>query len=120
MRQASLMGGVVQIKLRYEDFTTLTRQTALANPTNLDDEIFTAAQNLLLATLIPGRLVRLIGVGVSQLTEPYQQLALWDDSRSQKEQLALAIDALNEKYGKNIITRGIDVKKTPKSGGKKV
>jgi hypothetical protein len=63
--------------------------------------------------------VRLIGVGVSQLSEPYQQLALWEDTRAQKEQLALAIDALKEKYGKNIITRGSQVKKNPKTGAEK-
>ncbi len=113
MRQARLMGGVVQIKLRYEDFTTLTRQRALPTPTNLDDEIFGAAEKLLREALAPGREVRLIGVGVSQLSEPYQQLDLWDSDRSQKEQLALAIDALKDKYGGNIITRASQVKKHP-------
>jgi len=119
MRQARLMGSVVQIKLRYEDFTTLTRQRRLSNPTDLDDEIFSSAEELLRDTLAPGREVRLIGVGVSQLSEPYQQLALWEDTRAQKEQLALAIDALKEKYGKNIITRGSQVKKNPKTGAEK-
>ena len=119
MRQAGLMGSVAQIKLRYEDFTTLTRQRALPSTTNLDDEIYGAVEKLFLDNLTLGREVRLVGVGVSQLSEPFQQLELWDDTRSQKEQLALAIDALKEKYGNNIITRGSQVKKRPQEGKEK-
>jgi len=119
MRQAGLMGSVAQIKLRYEDFTTLTRQRALPSTTNLDDEIYAAVEKLFLDNLTLGREVRLVGVGVSQLSEPFQQLELWDDTRSQKEQLALAIDALKEKYGNNIITRGSQVKKRPQEGKEK-
>ncbi len=119
MRQARLMGGVVQIKLRYGDFTTLTRQRALPTPTNLDDEIYAAVEKLFLDNLTPERNVRLVGVGVSQLSQPFQQLELWDDSRGQAEQLALAIDALKEKYGKNIITRGSQMKSRPQKKGKK-
>jgi DNA polymerase-4 len=119
MRQANLMGVVVQIKLRYEDFTTLTRQKALPSPTNLDDEIYAAAEKLLQDNLAPGREVRLLGVGVSHLSEPFQQLELWDDSRSQKEQLAHAIDTLKAKYGKNIITRGSQIEKDRDKDGEK-
>ena len=119
MRQARLMGSVVQIKLRYGDFTTLTRQRALPTPTNLDDEIYAAVEKLFLDNLTPERNVRLVGVGVSQLSQPFQQLELWDDSRGQAEQLALAIDALKEKYGKNIITRGSQMKSRPQKRGEK-
>ncbi len=121
MRQARLMGGVVQIKLRYGDFTTLTRQRALPTPTNLDDEIYAAVEKLFLDNLTPGtECAFTVGVGVSQLSQPFQQLELWDDSRGQAEQLALAIDALKEKYGKNIITRGSQMKSRPQKRGKKI
>jgi Nucleotidyltransferase/DNA polymerase involved in DNA repair len=70
MRQARLMGSVVQIKLRYADFTTLTRQRALPNPTNLDDEILVAAEKLLQETLNPDREVRLIGWGSANYRSP--------------------------------------------------
>ncbi len=97
------MGGVVQIKLRYGDFTTLTRQRALPTPTNLDDEIYAAVEKLFLDNLTPERNVRLVGVGVSQLSQPFQQLELWDDSRGQAEQLALAIDALKKNTGRTLL-----------------
>ncbi|HOF24754.1 MAG TPA: DNA polymerase IV, partial [Anaerolineaceae bacterium] len=51
LRQAGLAGSVVQIKLRYSNFETLTRQTALPQPTNLDDEIYAAAEKLFEANI---------------------------------------------------------------------
>ena len=113
LRQAGLAGSVVQIKLRYSNFETLTRQTALPQPTNLDDEIYAAAEKLFEANIIPTRAVRLIGIGVSRLTPPYRQLSLWDDNQDEKEKLASAIDQLKEKYGQDVIKRA-SVMKNPK------
>ena len=105
LRQAGLAGSVVQIKLRYSNFETLTRQTALPQPTNLDDEIYAAAEKLFEANIIPTRAVRLIGIGVSRLNPPYRQLSLWNDNQDEKEKLANAIDQLKEKYGQDVIKR---------------
>ena len=112
LRQAGLAGSVVQIKLRYSNFETLTRQTALPQPTNLDDEIYEAAEKLFEANITPARPVRLIGVGVSKLSPPYRQLSLWDDDQEEKEKLAGAIDQLKEKYGQDIIKRASMMKRS--------
>lgn len=119
LRQAKLAGSVIQIKLRYSDFTTLTRQKAIGNLTNLDDEIFHTAERLLLDNLIPGREVRLIGVGVGNLSEPHRQLALWDETAPEKENLSAALDQLKEKYGKDIVRRASMIKPDPDSRNKK-
>ena len=113
LRQAGLAGSVVQIKLRYSNFETLTRQTALPQPTNLDDEIYAAAEKLFEANIIPTRAVRLIGIGVSRLNPPYRQLSLWDNNQDEKEKLASAIDQLKEKYGQDVIKRA-SMMKNPK------
>ena len=113
LRQAGLAGSVVQIKLRYSNFETLTRQTALPQPTNLDDEIYAAAEKLFEANIIPTRAVRLIGIGISRLNPPYRQLSLWDDNQDEKEKLASAIDQLKEKYGQDVIKRA-SMMKAPK------
>jgi len=113
LRQAGLAGSVVQIKLRYSNFETLTRQTALPQPTNLDDEIYAAAEKLFEANIIPTRAVRLIGIGVSRLSPPFRQLSLWDDDQTEKEKLANAIDQLKEKYGQDVIKRA-SMMKNPK------
>ena len=66
LRKADFAGWVVQIKIRYSDFTTLTRQTSLKECSNLDQDIFDAARELLLNNLIHYRPVRLLGVGVTK------------------------------------------------------
>ena len=115
LRQAGFAGSVVQIKLRYSNFETLTRQTALPQPTNLDDEIYAAAEKLFEANIIPTRAVRLIGIGISRLNPPYRQLSLWDDNQDEKEKLASAIDQLKEKYGQDVIKRASMMKNPKKS-----
>jgi len=46
LRKRDLAGSTIQIKLRWSDFTTITRQTTLPSPTNLDQEIFIAAETV--------------------------------------------------------------------------
>ena len=103
LRKAGLAGSVVQIKIRYADFSTYTRQTSMKECTNLDQEIYDEAQRLFLKHWQSGRPVRLLGVGVSSLDKPHRQLALWDDQSSKKEELTRAVDDLRERFGKDII-----------------
>lgn len=112
LRWDGLAGSVVQIKLRYSDFTTLTRQKALGILTNLDEEIYAAAAELFLNNLVRGRPVRLIGVGVSNLDSPHRQMGLWDDAFQEKSKLATAIDSLKDRYGKTIIQRASQLEKS--------
>ncbi|MGB4594989.1 MAG: DNA polymerase IV [Anaerolineaceae bacterium] len=105
LRKKNLAGSVVSIKLRYSDFTTLTRQQSLKNLTDLDDEIFACAKKLLIDNLTSGREVRLIGVGVSNLNEPTRQLSMFEPDLDRKEDLAAAIDKLKDRYGKDVIKR---------------
>lgn len=118
LRKHNLAGSCVQIKIRYSDFTTITRQKMLHQPTNLDDEIFDAVTELLKSHLTAGREVRLLGVGVTKLEEPAIQLSLWDNSVQKKTQLSEAIDALKDKYGKQIIIRASSLKPGKKDGNK--
>ena len=78
LKRGGLAGGTVAIKLRYSDFTTLTRQMTLAVPTDDAIEIYRAALILLERAWEPGRPVRLLGVGAHQLAEPTGQLPLFD------------------------------------------
>ena len=67
LRQSGLQGSTVKLKLRWPDFTTLTRQATLRQPTDQDEAIRRAAAQLFEATWSTGRPVRLLGVGVSSL-----------------------------------------------------
>ena len=110
LRKAELAGSVVQIKIRYSDFSTFTRQTSMKECTNLDQEIFNEAQDLFLKHWIAGRPVRLLGVGVSTLEKPHRQLSLWEDQGNRKEELTKAVDGLRERFGKDIIKRADTLK----------
>jgi DNA polymerase-4 len=106
LRRAGLAGSTVRIKLRWPDFSTLTRQVTLPQPTDQDDEIRSAARQLFLAVHERGRAVRLIGVGVSGLNQPLRQLGLWDENAEKRRRLQEAVDRLQERYGQQAIQRG--------------
>jgi len=106
LRKNNLAGKTIKLKLRWPDFTTLTRQTTLINPTDQEDEIERVALELLKAIRKPYQAVRLIGVGVTGLGQPIRQLGLWDADSEKERKLQEVVDELQEKYGRNIIHRG--------------
>jgi DNA polymerase-4 len=112
LRHADLAGTTVKVKLRWPDFTTLTRQATLSTPTDQDDEIYTAARGLLQKARPKGQAVRLIGVGVSGLGEPVRQLGLWEAGSEKQRKLQEVVDKLQEKFGAKSIQRGSKANKT--------
>ncbi len=106
LRKNNLAGKTIKLKIRWPDFTTLTRQTTLNDPTDQDDVIIKNALELMHTVRKPNQAVRLIGVGVSGLGAPIRQLGLWDMDNERSRRLQQAMDALNEKYGRDIIRKG--------------
>jgi DNA polymerase-4 len=108
LNKKNLRGKTIQIKVRWSDFTTITRQSTLNSATNEFREIQAEAINLLDQVWEEGRLIRLVGVGVHKLDERAQQLGLWDSGLEKDAQLQEALKKINEKYGENVISRGIN------------
>jgi len=106
LRKAGAAGSTVKIKLRWPDFSALTRQVSLPQPTDQEDEILRQALLLLAKVRPSGKAVRLIGVGVSGLQAPLRQLGLWEPDTEKRRKLQAAVDDLQEKYGRKIIRRG--------------
>ena len=106
LRQAGNAGTTVRIKLRWPDFTALTRQVTLPQPTDQDEEIYTTALDLLNKVRSKGKAVRLIGVGVSGLGAPLRQLELWGMASEKRRKIQGVLDELQEKYGLESIRRG--------------
>lgn len=106
LRRENLAGRTVKLKIRWPDFTTLTRQTTLTNPTDMEDEIAKTALALMRSVRKPNQAVRLIGVGVSGLGQPIRQLGLWDMDSEKSRRVQEVLDALQEKYGKDVIHKG--------------
>ncbi len=106
LRRSSLAGSTIKLKIRWPDFTTLTRQTTLQHATDDEIEIAKVALELMGSIRRPGRAVRLIGVGLSGLQSPTHQLGLWEANSDKSRRLMSAIDALRERYGDHVIRRG--------------
>jgi len=106
LRRSDLTGKTVKLKIRWPDFTTLTRQTTLRSPTDQDDEITTTAISLLKKVRPSGKPVRLIGVGVSGLTTEARQLELWGLESEKRRKFQGVIDELQDKYGEKTVHKG--------------
>ncbi|MGH3830061.1 MAG: DNA polymerase IV [Pseudonocardiaceae bacterium] len=67
LRRRGLRGRTIAVKIRYPDFTTVTRSRTVAEPTDSAHGVFAVATELLDGNLPPGAAVRLLGVRVEQL-----------------------------------------------------
>ncbi len=107
LRCNNRQAGCITLKLRYADFTTITRRHTLTRATDAHQTITSTGLKLLARALLQEKqLVRLIGIGVSNLTEPGRQLDMLDTSDQRLEQLNKAIDRIRKKYGFTAIQTG--------------
>jgi len=105
VRRAEMVGSTVRIKLRWPDFSTLTRQMRLDQPTDHDGEIYDAALKLFRDNWRSGKAVRLLGVGIADLGPPMRQLELFDKNWELDHKLLKAVDDIREKYGDRALRR---------------
>ena len=107
LRQQDKQARCVTLKLRYADFTTITRSKTLSQAFDNDQTIFDTSVKLLNKALSQEkRLVRLIGIGVSNLTESGKQLDMLNPLAQRQEQLNRTIDRIRNKYGFTAIQTG--------------
>ena len=105
MRKEAFRGKTITLKVRYDDFRTLSRSHTLSQATDLDDVIYNEACNLLREVSLRQPL-RLIGLTLHNLTDKLErQLSLFSEPQKDNETLTKVIDVLKEKYGENSITR---------------
>jgi DNA polymerase-4 len=100
LRRRELRGRTVSIKVRFGDFTTITRSRTLPVSTDVTQEIYRTACRLLDEQTPPGA-VRLIGVRVEQLEEAAsggQQLLLDTPERGWRD-ADQAADQARAKFG---------------------
>ncbi len=122
LRESQLQARTVNLKVRYHDFSTVTRARSLELPTDSTLEIW---QNLneIIQTLLKSKRfsVRLIGVGLSNFGQHSSsvaesgQLDLFDQSsaaqvndkvKQRQQKLDTLSDQIRRKYGKDTIRRG--------------
>jgi DNA polymerase-4 len=133
LREQNLLARTVTLKLRQGDFTTQTRSGTLAAPSGATEELWQAAQSLLMqwaggdgvaggagvagvhqaggspGSPNVGRPLRLLGVSLSGLVNGSgRQLALFDGHKSAKlNRLDKTIDDITDKFGNGSLRRGV-------------
>jgi DNA polymerase-4 len=109
LRAHELKGRTVQIKVRFADFTTLTRAQSLADVTDITADIWQAVQYLF-SRKLPNPLppVRLVGVGVSNFGEEgaVQDDLFASEERDRQRSLDSLMDRMQSRFGRAAIRRG--------------
>ncbi len=111
LREQHLHARTLQLKLRYKDFTTITRAHTLEAPTQLDNEIFQQIRKLFYTNWRVAAEVRLLGVQASCFAEqPSQGNFLEKESREKWQQALSAVDRVRDKFGESSITLATGMK----------
>src|SRR5579859_2796359 len=104
LRESNFHARTVQLKLRYKDFTTITRAHTLPTPTQLDTEIFQQIRTLFRKNWKKGMQIRLLGVQASSFGTQPAQIDLLEASNLQRWKDALAAaDRLRDRFGESTV-----------------
>jgi DNA polymerase-4 len=110
LREQNLHARTLQLKLRYSDFTTITRAKTLDGPTAVDSEVFAAVRELFQKNWNKGA-VRLLGVHAAHFDQESEQLSLEGRTTHDRWNQALsAADKLREKFGESAISLATGMK----------
>jgi DNA polymerase-4 len=100
LRKKDKKAKCITLKLRSADFNTTTHSQTMSQATDSDQIIFATGRELMKRELyIRKQPVRLIGIGVSRLTEAGNQLNMLDSTAAKLEGLNKAVDKIRRKYG---------------------
>lgn len=105
MRAARLAGRTVTLKVRFADFTTITRSRTRAEATDVTREIYETAAGLYHSLGLQRARLRLVGVRVEELvsrSSVYRQLALGDAERGWPE-ADRAVDRAVSRFGRGAV-----------------
>ena len=115
LRRHDCKARTICVKLRFEDFTTITRQRSLSRYIDDDMEIFRIARKVARENL-GGRKLRLLGVKASNLEYSGTKTGQVFLNLAKTRDLISTVDALRDKYGENVLVRaGIMGRKRPAS-----
>jgi DNA polymerase-4 len=105
LRENGLHARTLQLKLRHQDFSTITRAHTCERPTQIDTEIFDELRTLFRANWKRGRAVRLLGVHASSFEISETQPGLLAEDKHERWKQALdAADRLRDKYGESAVS----------------
>jgi DNA polymerase-4 len=110
LREEQLVGRTVTLKLRHDDFRTVTRRRTLETATDLDAELYQAARSLFREAFEEvrrrNRGVRLIGIAATNLGVSAEADLFEPPERQRLRELSAAVDKVRGKYGFSAVTPG--------------
>jgi DNA polymerase-4 len=113
LREHQLFARTIQLKLRYQDFTTLTRARTLDHGTQIDREVVGAVVPLFRQAWDGKTAVRLLGVHAGGLQHAEGQMSLLEEPETARLREAFrSVDAIRSRFGE----ASISFAKTLKSG----
>ncbi|MFA9379356.1 MAG: hypothetical protein ACERKZ_21820 [Lachnotalea sp.] len=108
LRASKQLASMINVEIKYSDFTTVTHQMQLTTPANTTDQIYKNSC-FLFHELWNQNAVRLLGIRTSKLThedEPIQ-LTLFDTQINEKQlKVEKTMDLIKNKFGTDAIVRG--------------
>lgn len=107
-RRHEIRGRTVVLKIRFADFTTITRSRTLESPTDVGQVIYDTASDLYAALRLQRARIRLVGVrleGLVDLEGSAEQLSFDDGAASPVDRRAaeVAADRLRERFGRDVV-----------------
>ncbi|MBN1350104.1 DNA polymerase IV [candidate division KSB1 bacterium] len=106
LRRKHIKGKTITLKIRLEDFSTFTRSHSTVDYTDSSSLIYSTGLSLFENFDRMGMKVRLIGIGMSNLSHPEaEQIGLFEEDDSTSKKLDHVIDMIQEKFGHKAITK---------------
>lgn len=110
LRDEQILARTVTLKLRHDDFRTVTRRHTLPTATDLDGELYPAARDLFRTAFEEVRKrdrgVRLIGIAATNLGTTAEPDLFEAPERGRLRQLTAAVDKVRDKFGFDAVTPG--------------
>ena len=103
LRKKGFLARTVAIKVRFADFTTITRSLTLGQPTALANDIYRAARSLLDGVKIGADGVRLLGLRAEQLQDGASEVQLAFDDDPRREIAESVMDGALARFGKDAV-----------------
>jgi DNA polymerase IV len=115
MRAAGRVGRTVMLRLRFDDFTRITRSHTLTGATASTETVLATIRGLLAAEVptISRRGVTLVGMAVGNLSDDSAVQLTLPFRRRSRDALDAALDRVRDRFGSGAVTRAVQLGRDP-------
>ena len=99
LRSTGMAGRTLTVKIRFADFTTVTRSVTFTTPADVSRDLYRSARALLNCLEVDVKPIRLIGLGMTALAPATAPRQLAVDRPAKWDDLAEAVDEVRLRYG---------------------